>query len=604
MNNKKSIRNVAGAFATLALLFSCSEFDPGLSDQVLDYTEGQLDTLRMYTQHFNDRYGTPDPNHTWGFGESTRETRGVLTGSNGDKWNNPTKKEDGSYDWNSSPKSSNWLLVVIEDNKRVDVVRNEYAIGTNIPNFPGTDGKYRVRFEQGENAEVYTFESTKKIAESMQSDAIYPISDVTDFEIEMVALWFRTHPNPGKEEIDTKALFIQEISQEEDRVNGSSGAFVENYGEGNIPLTYGMDYLSVRNSTTEQTEHINDFNKSGAATIDVNGNISTHGTNTGGKGNMMYWSVYDLYYKDGNIKEDKWNGNGANDFTAHISDTEGSTESYNNKWALKSISYPGSFNDIDQKLVQDIVDKYKDKEGVSLTFSGKYLGFDFNTSKNGIEYPGDGYYNNWIIKISDGPASTFTPEPEPQGEWWRVMCEDLGNTFDFDFNDLVFDAKVTGTAPNYTVTVKVQAVGGSLPIYIDKQEAHTLLGGSKISDNAYTPLNVGGASANPKEMIVPLKDCYETDVRQIIEQVPIQVFSKDGGEAAVTTITLKAGKQNFAPQKICVPVGTKWTRESQQIEWAYPNFDKWVNKEHGDYDFGKSKDWTKEGVQSNYLFNR
>lgn len=56
---------------------------------------------------------------------------------------------------------------------------------------------------------------------------------------------------------------------------------------------------------------------------------------------------------------------------------------------------------------------------------------------------GDGYYSNWIIKISPATlAPDPTPDPVPPYKVTRVMCEDLGNSHDFDFNDVVFDVKL------------------------------------------------------------------------------------------------------------------------------------------------------------------
>ena len=88
----------------------------------------------------------------------------------------------------------------------------------------------------------------------------------------------------------------------------------------------------------------------------------------------------------------------------------------------------GTFN-------QQYNDKYVIIPGsmIDSSVDGMYfVGFDYNSSK-GENSPeniyADGYYNDWIVKI--------TPGLYTEGD--RVMCEDLGTTADYDFNDIVID---------------------------------------------------------------------------------------------------------------------------------------------------------------------
>ena len=164
------------------------------------------------------------------------------------------------------------------------------------------------------------------------------------------------------------------------------------------------------------------------------------------------------------------------------------------------------------------------------------------------------------------------------------MCEDLGSTHDYDFNDLVYDVYYTGTSGNYTANIKIQAVGGTLPIYLGGywQEIHELMGFGK-NGNMYYPINVGvGYTAEPKEIKIYGLSTTNPDDIDIVINTPIS-----GDSRPKNTFTLpKVNKTSIAPQKICIPGNTtKWTKEYQQIEWAYPHFEQWVNNMNGMYRF-------------------
>jgi hypothetical protein len=48
-------------------------------------------------------------------------------------------------------------------------------------------------------------------------------------------------------------------------------------------------------------------------------------------------------------------------------------------------------------------------------------------------------------------------------------------------------------------------------------------------------------------------------------------------KATVTILPKSSTISNRAPQKIATETSTRWLKESQQIEWGYPDFNKWVN---------------------------
>ena len=110
-----------------------------------------------------------------------------------------------------------------------------------------------------------------------------------------------------------------------------------------------------------------------------------------------------------------------------------------------------------------------------------YVGFDFEaTGQNpNQQVAADGYYSDWIVKIS----------PAVYTNAYRIIAEDLGDSDDFDFNDVVFDVATNGGA----TIITLQAAGGTLPLYIevggDSREVHEI-----FSVSSTTMINTGAGS--------------------------------------------------------------------------------------------------------------
>ena len=230
-------------------------------------------------------------------------------------------------------------------------------------------------------------------------------------------------------------------------------------------------------------------------------------------------------------------------------------------------------------------------------FSGAYPYIDFKNGCSEANILQNGSVPAITIPSSEcnpgfnGGGTTPDPEPDPEPEpdpmpetvttkTVRVMCEDLGSTNDFDFNDLVFDVYYTykedaaGNKSNIQAHITLQAVGGTLPIYIGAQttsdptkELHYRM----TNTNAKNPINVGaGTTCAPVTFTVPATSTDPDDIEICV-----------GNSGNKKTIILpKSGKgKSFAPQKICVPTTVRWLKESQQIEWGYRIFYNWVRDE-------------------------
>lgn len=142
----------------------------------------------------------------------------------------------------------------------------------------------------------------------------------------------------------------------------------------------------------------------------------------------------------------------------------------------------------------------------------------------------------------------------------RIIAEDLSATeaSDFDFNDVVFDVKYGNPA-----TIKIHAAGGTLPLYINGQEVHGLLGAETtemVNTNA-------GVTRDPVvvELNVEVKDAAEAN-----EKIVIQV-EKNG---AMQTLTAEQGKP---AAKLGVGTDYQWLDERASVKAVYPSFLDWVN---------------------------
>lgn len=185
---------------------------------------------------------------------------------------------------------------------------------------------------------------------------------------------------------------------------------------------------------------------------------------------------------------------------------------------------------------------------------GYFVGFDFcATGANpNQQVERDGIYTDGIVKIV----------PAVYKNAHRVMCEDLGTTDDFDFNDVVFDVAflreywpVNGTF----AIITLQAAGGTMPLFIDGKEVHELFG-VQTSDM----INTGhGRSKAP---VMWREQVTSTDPNDI-------VITVNGEKAGTYTLTSEKGK---VPYKICVPASVAWTDEKENIEAKYPKFPEWV----------------------------
>ena len=521
-----------------------------------EYDPGLSDSVQPYTEKEMDRLEEYTKNFTERYG-TIAENHDFGFGDQGSV--SETRSTRGA-----TTNSNQWVNVI------KDQATGEISFDTNgriVPGFPvvnelsANQGKYHVKIGQNGESGFFTFDELKSKIQETGATVVYPLGDVDAWN------------NLSTDEVsEVKAIFD------------------ENMGS-NFVSTSLLDLSTfwVQQIWHGQESYIDGFGQ----TVDLN--VEKH---------MDWLCAYPYSYYDWgtgqtvtvNEPDHVNNFNAANGYIMLMEN------SGTQKFGFDSSSNSGHVYLDNFRMIQ-----YK---------GNYYVGFDFEAdgSNGNEEIHRDYVFNDWIVKITPGDGT-----PTPDINWHRVMCEDLGNTYDFDFNDLVFDVYFTGTKGNYVANIRVQAAGGTLPIYIgfdgnEGYEAHKLLGQSVTS----VPVNVGqGVTAAYKDIQISMT-AFGKGNSTNADDIPIYV-GKTNAEGTKTTTLLPSIGSNVtaAPQKICIPDNTtKWTIEHGQFgsgissytgeykEGAYSYFNAWIQYPNETYGFDGATPWNKNGIDTSKLYNK
>ena len=222
-------------------------------------------------------------------------------------------------------------------------------------------------------------------------------------------------------------------------------------------------------------------------------------------------------------------------------------------------------------------------KAASWTFNGQtFLGFEdggHDEDLNDIVFWVQGQYNT-----PEPPITVPDPDPlpEPQSESWIIACEDLGNTDDIDFNDVVFS--VSHTAGETTAKVTPLAAGGVLPSNIyhggnNLGEIHNLINGAQPNANGqYSMLNTGSKGTPGSAITITVPADYSVTNHGFTVKV------KDQNES----IVLESAEIGTAPQMLVLPGEWAWPTERTPIRTAFPMFVDWSKAANTAIDWYKS----------------
>ena len=365
---------------------------------------------------------------------------------------------------------------------------------------------------------------------------------VTAKEAEWVTKWFQKNPGLSEKGKDWSNFYLQYVSGSSNNKKGLWHRYDQNrtnnnYWDEEFTTDAVMNYLILTDSTSYK-EHVNDFNANG-----------------GGPWGMVYMENSSALYFG---YHSSWDSNDYSFFK------------------LKELTVPG-----------DCFDDGKARTGyyVGLSLYGKK--YDNGDKELGIQRLQ--YADDWILKVV--PGEVLKKKEVLVHKW--VFGEDLGNSSDhadFDYNDIVFDAKLikettvirdkNGNEKEYGndgykiyAEVTPLAAGGELLITFNENgtSLHDFFTGHPAKNVLINTQKEGEETVmNHKEKLTAETFKYEFGNEDPnIKNISVIVRTTSGSAYAIYELSAAMGD---IPHKLCVPPGTRWPYERHAIDAAYPGF--------------------------------
>ena len=196
---------------------------------------------------------------------------------------------------------------------------------------------------------------------------------------------------------------------------------------------------------------------------------------------------------------------------------------------------------------------------------------------------GDKDFNDIVFIVPkeyvDKAPIIIDKETEDISMSYIVACEDLGGTFDWDFNDVVY--AIEHVSGQTTARIKLLAAGGTLPVKISYQDQVIKFGGEEDLHEAFgvdlnTPVNVGGYTANPlySEEFTVDKNAFSMSTHA--SDFKIHVEYTDGSKGAVIGVPDRDGTIKEPQAFLVADPDWQWPLEKVCITTLYPDFATWI----------------------------
>lgn len=400
---------------------------------------------------------------------------------------------------------------------------------------------------------------------------------LTDAQKDLVRRYFQQNKNPKGTSVTYSNFFVQQVYKGHTVLSDANSDCTEQYTAGNGDVVYGSSQMDKLTAGIKE-DHINNFNNA-----DYSGGEYT-----------QVWT--------GEI-----NNGDPNDKVYQMDQIMLMENSSTDCFGFYNSRESGQYNDHYVIITGDAIMTWAKTAGAKLSDAAKganvagmfFVGFDFESNKqaynadgslnvetnrylvtfcdqntpNAVQIPNssrwatiggaDGYYSDWIVRITEGKKKTNDGDNNNnQGgpttttykktiakrhvliDKGRIFCEDLSSVKDvkedIDFNDVVFDAiiwydywvKVEKNENNQDVPVEfvdddhpvslwadisLLATGATEQVKIDDVEVHNKFGVSNVK----TMVNTVGASTNVngsyiKDPVTPIHFTIDMDIDDFI----------------------------------------------------------------------------------------
>lgn len=368
------------------------------------------------------------------------------------------------------------------------------------------------------------------------------------------------------------------------------------YKDGQDPLAQ-PHYILINDARPQSNIYFNNWKGQAVGNMELEGwNSTTKSLGSYAKDTKMYGTSYKLaFFGENHDQEATYDfpaGYHIVFFIAPYNPSNNDYSNHNGSYTESNYNYSlpelnKRINHLDQKDWEISKPTYDPTRGVikaaAWTFNGQtFLGFEDgggDEDLNDIVFWVEGQY-----KTPEPPITVPDPDPlpEPQSESWIIACEDLGNTDDIDFNDVVFS--VSHTAGETTAKVTPLAAGGVLPsnIYHDGKnlgEIHYLINGAQPNANGQYPMLNTGSKGTPGSAIT-----INVPADYSVTNHGFTVKVKDQNES----IVLESAEIGTAPQMLVLPGEWAWPTERTPIGTAFPMFVDWSKAANTAIDWYKS----------------